>query len=96
MYQLIYHELIETDLKRFSKPDRQKIRQAIYKKLKTRPDFFGKPLWKELKGYYRLRVEDYRIVYQIQAEKITVFVIHIGFRRDDEVYKEALRRLSRF
>lgn len=96
MYKLLYHPLVEADLEKLPKSDRRKIRQSIYKKLKTRPDYFGKPLRKELKGYYRLRIEHYRVVYQIKAQKITVFVIHIGKRKDAEVYKEALRRLSHF
>lgn len=93
MYQVIYHDGVQEDLKSLTRKDQQKIISAIEKKLFTRPDYFGKPLRKELKGYYRLRVEHYRIVYQVQKNKILVFVIHIGQRKDSKVYEEALRRI---
>jgi mRNA-degrading endonuclease RelE of RelBE toxin-antitoxin system len=34
-----------------------------------------------------------RIVYRIDGAKIEVFVIAVGLRRDDEIYKIATKRL---
>ena len=39
----------------------------------------------ELKGLYKYRVGDYRILYEIQKSKVKVIVIDIGHRR--EVYR---------
>ena len=36
-------------------------------------------------GLYRVRVSDYRIVYQIEQEILTILVVRIGHRR--EVYR---------
>jgi mRNA interferase RelE/StbE len=36
-------------------------------------------------GLYRLRVGSYRVVYRVQAERVTVLVIRIGHR--GEVYR---------
>lgn len=47
---------------------------------------FGKPLQYSLKGLRRLRVEDYRIIYQINIETKIVLVVKIGHRK--EVYKD--------
>ena len=94
MYRITTHELIEEDLRSLSKKDQDRILGAIERKLSSHPDVFGKPLGKVLKGFYRLRVGPYRIVYKIEKQKIMVFVIHVGFRRDEEVYREAIRRLS--
>ena len=41
-------------------------------------------------GRYRLRVGDYRVVYRIHKERVTVLVIRIGHRR--EVYRGWERR----
>ncbi len=45
----------------------------------------GKALEQNLKGFWRYRVGDYRIVCDIEDEKVTILVIKIGHRR--EVYK---------
>ena len=36
-------------------------------------------------GFYRLRVGDYRVIYEIRDEILTVLVVRIGHRR--EVYR---------
>lgn len=50
----------------------------------------GYALRKELKGFYKLRVGDYRIVYDIRRRQVTVVVIGIGHRRD--VYETLARK----
>ena len=37
-------------------------------------------------GLYRLRVGDYRVIYQIAAEQLTVLVVRVGHRR--EIYRK--------
>jgi len=68
--------------------------RSIHKKLKTHPEAFGKPLFGELKGYYRLRIDPYRVIYRIEKEKILVFIIHIGLRKDFLAYIESAKRLG--
>lgn len=50
------------------------------------PIEFGKPLQYSLKGLRRLRVEDYRIVYQINLEAKLVIIVKVGHRK--EVYND--------
>lgn len=50
------------------------------------PIKFGLPLKRNLKGLMKLRVGHYRIIYSVQKNTITVFVIKIGHRK--EVYKK--------
>lgn len=93
MYQVIIDELVfKEDFKQISRPDQQRIIKAIRNKLATDPEKFGSPLKSPLKGYWKLRVGQYRVVYEIQKEKIVVYVILVGFRREREVYKNALKR----
>ena len=52
--------------------------------------YAGKSLKGELKGYWSLRVGEYRIIYTIQRQEVVVEVLRIHHRK--EVY-EKLRRL---
>jgi len=93
LYQVIIDELVfEEDFRQISKPDQQKIIKAIRSKLVSAHEKFGSPLKGPLKGYWKLRVGQYRFVYEIEKEKIIVYVIIVGFRRDKEVYKAAIKR----
>lgn len=93
MYRVIIDELVfEDDLKRISRHDQQRIIRAIRDKLTTRPEKFGAPLKGTLKGYWKLRAGQYRVVYEIEKEKVIVYVIAVGFRRNKEVYREAVKR----
>lgn len=47
---------------------------------------FGKPLAHEKYGLWRYRVEDYRIICQIDDATIRILVVKIGHRKD--VYDE--------
>jgi len=80
-YIIEYDTDIEEKLRRFSKPIREIIRKAIEKKLMVDPVAFGKPLRYSLKGYRRLRVADYRVVYKIIEEKVVVLIIDIDHRK---------------
>jgi mRNA interferase RelE/StbE len=62
------------------------IRKAIEKKLTVDPFNFGKPLRYSLKGYRRLRVGDYRVIYRIDEGKVIVIIVDIDHRKD--VYEE--------
>lgn len=81
-YVIEYNVDIEDKLKSLSKPVREVIRKAIEKKLTADPIAFGKPLRYSLKGYRRLRVGDYRVIYKIIEERVVVFIIDIDHRRD--------------
>lgn len=41
-----------------------------------------RPMVGELKGYYRLRVGDFRVIFVVDEAKQTIYVDHIGYRRD--------------
>ncbi len=45
----------------------------------------GKALEQNLKGFWRYRVGDYRIICSIEEEQVTILVLKIGHRRD--IYK---------
>lgn len=51
------------------------------------PRHFGEPLRGNLAGLWRYRVGDYRIICEIQDEKLVVLALAVGHRR--EVYTRA-------
>jgi mRNA interferase RelE/StbE len=46
------------------------------------PRQWGRPLQGEKRGLWRYRVGDYRLICDIQDEKITVIVLEVGHRKD--------------
>lgn len=86
MYSVQYLDSVKEDLRGLQKSVKEKIRKAIERKLMLNPIEFGKPLQYSLKGLRRLRVEDYRIIYQIDLDSKTVLIVKIGHRK--EVYEE--------
>ena len=90
-YEIRYHYLVvKEDLPKLSKDYKLRIKSAIERKLTTRPDIFGKPLRKSLKGYRKLRVGNYRIVFRAEAR--VIFILLIEHR--SVVYKEIFKRLT--
>ena len=76
MYDISYHRLVVSDdIPRISTEWREKIKRAIEERLATQPDLYGKPLRRSLKGYRKLRVGDYRVIFKIEKNKIKVLVI---------------------
>lgn len=85
-YLIKYLEIVhENHILRISVPDRKIIKEAIEKKLVFDPIKFGKPLRFTLKGYRRLRVGDYRVVYRIHQDREEVIIVAIMHRKD--IYK---------
>lgn len=95
-WKIKIHKLVLLeDFKSINYPDQKIILRDIHKKLSFEPESYGKPLSGELKGYWRLRVKDYRVIYKIREDTIEVLVIKVGIRRDEEVYKKLFYRLKR-
>lgn len=89
MYEIVYHpHVVRDDIPKLSSAWKQKIRAAIEQRLATEPDLFGKPLRRSLKGYRKLRVGDYRVVFRIEAQ--TVKILMIAHR--SVVYKQTDKR----
>ena len=90
-YTLVYHPDIPQDVARIPKNIRQIIARAIEERLGTDPLQFGEPLRRGLQKYRKLRVGDYRIIYEVNGQNVEVLLI--GNRKD--VYEDAPRRVSR-
>lgn len=80
-------EINRTAQKQIHKLD-HKAQEAIIRFLRERvqpaedPRQWGKPLRGEKQGLWRYRVGNYRLICDIQDEKITVLVLAVGHRKD--------------
>ena len=84
LFEIIYHaDVSAKDLPKISGDIKRRIRKSIEAKLVHAPEEFGEPLRRTLKGYWKLRVGDYRAIYKISGR--TVIILRIGHRR--EVYE---------
>lgn len=85
-----YHvELTEQARKELKKMDKQTaklITAWLRKNLEgcTNPRQHGKPLTANRKGQWRYRVGDYRLIAEIQEDKIVILILTVGHR--SEVY----------
>jgi len=75
------------ELRRVAKPDRTRIVAAIDRLAET--PHLGAALKGDLRGLRRLRVGDYRVVYEVRDEELVVMVVRVAHRRD--AYRRAPR-----
>ena len=80
----------ETALKQLKKLDKQTsdlITRVLEQKIARTadPHLFGKALTGELRGYWRYRIGDYRIICELKDQELIILVLAIGHRR--EIYK---------
>jgi len=88
-YRLSYHpDVKRIDLLRIDARNLKIIKRAIEERLATRPEAYGKPLRGTLKGYWKLRVGDYRVVFKASGETIQI----LGILHRKEVYSLIQRR----
>jgi len=90
-YKLIYHpDVKKVDLQVIDNKNKFMIKKAIEERLSTHPEIYGKPLQRTLKGYWRLRVGDYRVVFKILEQKILI----LGILHRKDIYEQIQKRLE--
>lgn len=78
MWNVVIHKLVlNDDFKRVDPSSRRLIFKSIYKKLSKDPESYGSPLSGEYKGYRKLKVAHYRVVYRIIKKQIMIVVIDV-------------------
>lgn len=82
MWKIVYKASVKKDFKNIPDEMAMIIRQVIEEKLMIDPIKYGTPLRRTLKGYIKLRVGLYRIVYSVVQKTVTVHVIKIAHRKD--------------
>jgi mRNA interferase RelE/StbE len=77
------------DIPKLNETLKKRIKRAIEERLSISPHQYGDPLRKTLKGYWKLRVGDYRVVYKVEGNEVWIFAI---INRKD-VYTKAIKRI---
>ncbi len=88
-FQLRYHPDVKTvDIPLLDARLRARIKKDIEDRLTTQPHLYGEPLRKTLRGYWKLRVGDYRVVFKIVGEEVWI----LGIIHRKKVYEEIKKR----
>ncbi len=75
-YGLHYHPAVAADdLPEIPVNLRERLARAIQTRLTTTPERFGAPFRGSLKGYWKLRVGDYRVVFKIVGSEVWILTI---------------------
>ena len=82
VYEIIFSETFKRQFSKLEKVLQQRIISAL-ERIRIRPEAFVKKLVGE--PYYRLRIGDYRVILDIKKEKLIIFVVEIGHRKN--IYK---------
>jgi len=91
-FEIKYHpEVKKIDLPKIDLKNKTIIRKAIEERLMTRPEIYGKPLRRTLKGYWKMRVGEYRVIFKVVEKRIIVF----GIINRKEVYPQVPKRVKR-
>ena len=77
-FELRYHPDVKSaDIPLLDAKLRTRIKNAIETRLTIAPHLYGEPLRKTLRGYWKLRVGDYRVIFKIVNEEVWVLgIIH--------------------
>ena len=82
-------EFLSSAAKQFKKldpPVQKRILRYIHERVAEAPHHYGKSLSGDQTGRVRYRIGDYRLICQIEDERLTVLVLTVGHRR--EVYRK--------
>ena len=91
-FTLVYHPSVaEKDVPSLPLNVHHRISRAIETRLGEAPEQHGAPLKGTLKGYWKLRVGDYRVVYKIVGSEVRIF----GIRHRRRIYQDVLLRIGR-
>lgn len=89
-FELRYHpDVKEIDIPSLNANLRKRIKNAIEARLMIAPQQYGLPLRQTLKGYWKLRVGDYRVIFKVVENEVWIF----GIINRKDVYEKILNRL---
>ena len=92
IWAILYHPKVKEDLEGVGPSAARRIVRAIDSKLTKAPLQFGSQLSANLAEFRKLRVGDHRVVYQVKESEVFIYVLAVGPRRDNEIYKAAIKR----
>lgn len=88
-YRVVLHREVVSEIRALPKSTKGRVMETI-DGLATEPRPIGSEKLKGRSNAFRIRVGDYRILYEIHATEIVVYVFGVAHRR--EVYLRLMRR----
>ena len=88
MFRLLYTKEARDNIEKLTMKKKRQIKQGL-ERIATNPEI-GKGLSGDLKGLYSHRSGDYRIIYRVIHNEITIIVLTVGQRQD--VYDKLTRK----
>ena len=81
-WKIEFENAAKKDLKKLDRQAQKNILQYLRNRIVTDEDprRFGNPLSKNLSGLWKYRIGDYRLICEIQKEKMVVLVLRVGHR----------------
>jgi len=80
VFKVHFKKSVENDLKALVKADQKRMLEQIGKVLAQDPDE-GKALSGEFKGLFRWRAGQFRVIYEIQKDVLTILILKNGHRK---------------
>lgn len=90
-YEVLFHHEFPKDLKGVPANVRERILKAIQERLTHAPEQYAERLRQSLHGYWKLRVGDYRVVFEITGRTVRIY----GAMDRREVYSAIGKRTSK-
>jgi len=81
-YSVLWHEQPLADWKVFDRKAAGKIVERVKNHLSQNPETLGKALKGVLKGLYRYRFGDYRVIFTIDRAELMVSILNGGHRKN--------------
>ena len=86
-YRLKFEEGVLHDIDRLPGNVRQRVRRTITG-LVDNPKPSGVIELRDKPGWYRIRLDDWRILYQIDEGDLIVFIVKVGIKKGPEFYED--------
>ena len=83
-WKLLTSKNFDKQIKTLDRETQQLILAFLKKRviIAENPRILAKPLSGSLRGYWRFRVGDYRIIADIQEEVLTIVALDLGYRKE--------------
>jgi len=85
-YSAIWHESSVEDLKKLDRKIAKKVVDKVKEYLVNDPIELGSPLKGHLKGFYRYRIGEYRVIYAMDHEEKKIIILNVNHR--SKIYKK--------
>jgi mRNA interferase RelE/StbE len=83
-YRIRFADETKKEFRKIGHAARVDILAAVAKKLATKPNEYGEPLARDLAGYRKLPVGQWRVVYYVEEGEVLVLVLAVGKRAEGD------------